>query len=128
MCEFGRIGNRTLYEHNVGQCNLTEFESQNHIGEVLRACPYHASTCSSGCKYYVDKMNSHHCMKGFMRRVYDGALYKYNNVTALTVFKARNQCAKVQLHPSTAFKAMETIWLIYFAIGAGLFEIFFRRQ
>ena len=122
FCDFAK-GNVSLHRHNFGSCNLKEFDSSPYLQNVLRACPYDAKTCSPGCKFYLHQMDSHRCMKGMIRKMWDGALYRKSNITAVTLFKARSLCEFVKLQPSGSSQRRESFLIIVGAITLSLLRL-----
>ncbi len=96
--------NMSLYKHNFGSCSFKDFDAGGHVASVIKACGSNPTTCSKDCRYYVDQMDSHRCMKGFERKMYDGMLWNYSNVTALAVWKARAVCTKKTSIESSAIQ------------------------
>ncbi len=95
--------NISYYKHNFGTCNMTDFDVRGYVPNVLRACGSNQKSCSKDCKFYVDEMDTHRCMKGAERNRYYRMLLDGDNATATAVWRARAVCAKSK-KPSHAIK------------------------
>ena len=82
----------TLFKHGFGTCYFKEFNEKN-IPDVLRSCEPHKNKCSKDCKFYVDKMNAHRCMKGFEAKLQAYIMMANHSSVGATVFRARALCA-----------------------------------
>eukprot|EP00795_Rhopilema_esculentum_P007433 gene7433-13194_t len=89
-----KVGNVSLHNHKFGTCDFKEFEEQNYPANILTSCGPKPTSCSKDCKYYVDKMTSHRCMKGGERNIYNREMKSKANHTAQAVWKAINVCGK----------------------------------
>ena len=85
--------NMSLYKHNIGTCNFTEFDSHHYSNNIIRTCGSVPKTCPKDCKHYVDKMNRERCRKGFEKKMQDSMMWMTSNKTALAVWKAISVCA-----------------------------------
>ena len=94
MCDMEVFKNVSLYSHNFGTCNFKEFEKHNYPADIIRSCGPNPKSCSKDCKYYVDKMNNHRCMKGWEKRIHDTLMLSKSNKTAAAVWNATRVCAK----------------------------------
>ena len=113
LCDLRVYKNASYYKHNFGTCNMTDFESKEYIPDVLRACNANAKTCSTGCKFYVDKMDSHRCMKGFEKKFY----FKFVNQNATRdVWRARDLCAQTAKNPGSHGVSLSAIPACIFAL------------
>ena len=83
----------TLFKHGFGTCYFKEF-NEKYIPDVLRSCEPHKNKCSKDCKFYVDRMNAHRCMKGFEAKLQASIMMANYSSVGATVFKAKAICAK----------------------------------
>ena len=92
FCDLYYFQNGSMYDHNFGTCNFTEFDSHQYPTKILRVCGQDPKSCSRDCKKLVDEMSNHRCRKGFEKKAQDAIMWTVSNKTALAVWKAVKLC------------------------------------
>ena len=122
FCDIYAHFNASFYTHKFGTCNFTAFENTGYLSDVIQSCGPHKTKCTKGCKFYLDRMDSHRCMKGYERTIYDGILFNYSKSLANTLWTTRNLCAKGVHSAAATIKSCVMFSIVLWM--AGLFAMF----
>ena len=115
FCDFYYFQNASMYAHNFGTCNFTEFDSHKYPASVRRICGSDPKSCPKDCKRIVDKMNNHRCRKGYEKKAQDAMMWEASNKNAISVWKAINVCETTKEVRGSA-KTMHTSSLLLIVI------------
>ena len=95
MCDIKVFKNASRDQHKFGTCNYTEFVQKRFFADILRSCGWNANSCSDDCKYYINQLDSHRCMKGSEGKMVQKTMMRSKaNATIKAVFNARKVCTQ----------------------------------